>query len=115
MAKAYTEATHVVYGIGPEEIGVPDAIDLREPSGKVTMQPDAVTLKYHWRTQLGDTTWDTGTAEVVGGVYEDGIFVGRRSTVLYRAADAPAWVAELLTRHAPTRITLTVDTAKARA
>lgn len=95
--KSYTEATHTAYA---------DVTGF-EPmtAGTRLFVPSKVTLKYHWRTQLGHYGWSFGNIEISGPWLSEAMNPqGSTGTgrVILNDRGAPDWARAFATANLPT-------------
>jgi hypothetical protein len=90
--KTYTEAAHTVHAAE-----LHGAAPLYSTGSAGLIKPDAVTVEYDWRTQLGHTGWQLAGIKLLGAwVTPDGapnpeMAIAPRTTLLLNADNAPAW------------------------
>lgn len=91
--KSYTEAQHTVYA----------NVSGEEPmtAGSRTFTPGRITVKYNWRTQLGDEGWTIGNIEV-SGLWDDPENGAGSGMVILGMHNAPEWVKEFAEANMPT-------------
>jgi len=88
---SYTEATHTVYA----DVAGHPPID----AGGRAFTPRRITVKYHWRTQLGDEGWQIGNIEI-SGFWLDPDRPGS-GMVLLHVGEAPGWAREIAVDNEP--------------
>jgi hypothetical protein len=110
---AYTELHHTVY-MDLSEMDDADAVEVPGGMGKSRwFTPARLTIKYRWRTQLGDTGWHIDGFEVSGPWRQpddDGRPAGS-GMVLWYWGIAPSWAQQLAVEHMPTKIGLAPNLA----
>ncbi len=89
----YTEATHTVYA------DVAGCASL--PAGDRRFTPGRITVKYNWRTQLGDVGWKIGNIEVSGRWVDEDQHPGSGMLIL-GMGNAPAWACAVARDNMPT-------------
>ena len=95
--RAYTEAHHTVWA----DVEGADLVTV----GTRRFRPERITVKFEWRTQIGDTGWSLRALELSGRwVGADGITpTGEGSGVVILApSQAPEWARHFATDNAPT-------------
>ena len=93
-ARSYTEATHTAYA------DVAGAAFMN--AGGRDFVPGRITVKYNWRTQLGDSRWKVGNIEI-SGRWVDETYPGS-GLVILSPLMAPVWARSFAEGHMPTSI-----------
>lgn len=98
---SYTEAAHTVYA---DVAGHPPI-----QAGSRSFTPRRITIKYHWRTQLGDQGWQIGNIEISGYWIEPEN--PGSGMVILSMTNAPRWAREMARAYMPRSVVLVLDGA----
>jgi len=92
---SYTEATHTAYGdvTGAEPMS----------AGGRMFTPEQISVRYSWRTQLGDTGWTIGNIHISGRWCDHELGAGSGS-IIVGEYNGPEWALQFAKGNMPTSL-----------